>query len=145
VLNGLWIHARRDARRALRIGVLAGVALPFAVWAFVQLTSLAPGSPAERPVPAAAAAAALPLAALAHSPILLFDGGERFRTPLDVDAVLASKDVRLCPQGHGLLAGCLTVAGAGDLKNGVGNLSFDTQQINDAGLPTTIYVHAMKD
>jgi hypothetical protein len=144
-LNGLWIHARHHARRAIGISVLAGVALPAAVWAFMQLTSLAPGQLVQRPVPAAAAARALPPAALAHSPILLFDGGERFHTPLDVDRMLASRDVQLCPQGRGLLPSCLTLAGASDLVNGFGNLNFDTQQIADAGLPQTIYVHTEPD
>jgi hypothetical protein len=144
-LNGLWIHARRDARRALAIGVLVGVALPAVLVAFLQLTSLAPAPPADRPVPPAGAASAPPPAALAHSPILLFDGGERFRTPLNVDDMLASRDVRLCPQGHGLLSACLTLAKAADLRNGFGNLNFDTQRINDAGLPATIYVHGVPD
>jgi hypothetical protein len=144
-LNGLWIHARSAARRALAVGVIVGVAVPAVLVAFLQLTSLAPAPPPQQPVPAAGPAEALPSAALAHRPILLFDGGEQFRTPLDVDRMLASRDIKLCPQGHGLLPGCLTLAGAADLVNGFGNLNFDTQQVADAGLPTTIYVHAVPD
>jgi hypothetical protein len=111
----------------------------------VAITSIAPAAPVERPVPAAGPPATLPAAAIEHRPILLFDTGERFRTPLDVDKMLASGDVELCPQGDGLLASCRALARASDLRNGVGNLRFDTQQIQDAGLPTTIYAHAVPD
>jgi hypothetical protein len=37
------------------------------------------------------------------------------------------------------------VNGASDLRNGFGNLRFDTQQIADDGLPTTIYAHLVPD
>jgi hypothetical protein len=96
-------------------------------------------------IAAAVAPARLPQAAVDHRPILLFDSGERFRTPLDVDAMLRTGDVQLCPEGDGLLAHCATIGRPSDLRNHVGNLRFDTQQINDAGLPTTIYAHAVSD
>ena len=50
-----------------------------------------------------------------------------FRTPLDVDRMLATGAVQLCPAGHGLLADCRVVSSASDLRNGFGNLRFDFQ------------------
>jgi len=146
--NGLWLPREERLthfKRGLGYALVFLVAIPLAVVAFIQITSVVPAAPDERAVVAAAAAAPLPAAAVAHRPILLFDGGERFRTPLDVDRMLASGDVELCPEGNGLLADCHTVNGPGDLRNGFGNLRFDTQQIADAQLPTTIYAHVADD
>jgi hypothetical protein len=147
-LNGLWLPEavrRRHARRAFGLGVVFAVALPLLALAFVQITSSAPAAPGQRLLPPAAPASPLPRAALEHGPILLFDSDERFRTPLDVDRMLGSGDVQLCPEGKGLLADCLTLHGASDLRNGFGNLRFDTQQIADDDLPTTIYAHTVAD
>jgi hypothetical protein len=143
-LNGLWIRAPGDARRALGWGLVLGVAVPLVLVGFLQVASLRPPAQPGTPVPAAAPAAPLPAAALTHRPLLRFDGGERFRTPLDVDRMLATGDVELCPEGRGLLAHCQTVHSAAGLRVGFGNLRFDTQQIADAGLPATIYAHALR-
>ena len=150
-LNGLWLPATsktlRDARRAFGIALVA-IALPLVVVAFALATSTAPDPPHEESLPIAAASA-LPEGAIAHRPIILFDTDERFRTPLDVDQMLATGDVQLCPEGTGLLADCRTLRGVTDLRNGFGNLRFDTQQIDDAvdqdRIRTTIYVHAVPD
>jgi hypothetical protein len=80
-----------------------------------------------------------------HQPILLFDTGERLRTPVDIERMLATGHVQLCPEGNGLLADCRTISGPGDLRNGFGNLRFDTQQIEDDDLATTIYAHVVAD
>jgi hypothetical protein len=148
-LNALWLSHRSDSdmqvRRAVRIALVFGVSVPCLAVAFVLLTSDAPAAPDERPLPIAAATSPLPRAALDHRPILLFDSDERFRTPLDVDAMLKTGDVQLCPEGNGLLADCRTVDGATDLRNGFGNLRFDTQTIQDDELPTTIYAHTVAD
>jgi hypothetical protein len=111
----------------------------------LDATDNAPAAPKPSPVPASVGPAPLPRAAVDHRPTLLFDSGERFRTPLDVDAMLRTGDVQLCPQGNGLLAHCNAIHGAADLQNNFGNLRFDTQQIADAGIPTTIYAHAVAD
>jgi hypothetical protein len=104
--------------------------------------------PRDRPtVPIARAAAATPLPAmaLAHRPFLLFDGDEGLRTPLDVDRLLATEQVALCPGDEGSLPVCLTLRGASDLRNGVGNLRFDTGEIEaDAEIDTTIYVNVAR-
>ena len=50
-----------------------------------------------------------------------------------------------CAPGKGLLADCRTVNGAVDLRNGVGNLRFDTQAIEARTSPTTVYVHEVPD
>ena len=148
-LNGLWLPRRsedlRHARRAFGIAVVFAVAVPLFAFAFIRITSNVPSPPDETPVPVAAASSPLPQAAHEHRPILLFDTDERFRTPLDVDRMLATGDVQLCPEGHGLLAHCRVVSSASDLRNGFGNLRFDTQQIQDEDLPTTIYAHAVAD
>jgi hypothetical protein len=147
-LNGLWLRTgsegRMLARRLVRIGLVFGVALPLVVVVFVEAASIAPGAQEEKELPAAAAGAPSQ-AAVDHHPILLFDGDERFRTPLDVDAMFETGDVQLCPEGNGLLADCRTVERASDLRNGFGNLRFDSQEIQDDDLPTTIYAHEVPD
>ena len=151
-LNGLWLPAGtkrlRHARRAAGTGLVV-LAVPLFVIAFLEITSTAPAAPDERPVTAAAPPAPLPAVAIRHRPIILFDSDERFRTPLDVDAMFATGDVQLCPEGTGLLADCRDLAGAGDLRNGFGNLRFDTQEIADrveqGDIRTTIYAHVVED
>ena len=144
-LNAFWIPGReKETRRILGLGGVAILVLVIIVVA-LQVTGDAPGAPRPRSVPAAARAAPLPQAAGDHRPILLFDSGERFRTPLDVDAMLRTGDVQLCPQGHGLLASCQAIHDPADLQNHFGNLRFDTQQIADARIGTTIYAHAVSD
>jgi hypothetical protein len=147
-LNGLWLktgsEGRMLARRLVRIGLVFGVAVPLILVAFLQATSTAPAAPDEKELPTAAAST-LDQAAFDHHPILLFDKDERFRTPLDVNAMLETGDVQLCPEGNGLLADCRTVNHATDLRNGFGNLRFDSQKIQDDDLPTTIYAHEVRD
>jgi hypothetical protein len=89
------------------------------------------GAPVGTPLPAAAHVA-VPQAAIDHRPLLLFDRDEPFDRPLDVDGLLATGLVELCPGGEGLLADCRTVNGAGDLCNGFGNLRFDTKAVAGA-------------
>jgi hypothetical protein len=148
-INGLWLRrgpdGRSHARWAAGIAVVVGVAIPCLIVAFLRVTSTAPAPPQERAIPAAAVTGPVSQAAIDHRPILLFDSDERFRTPLDVDGMLRSGDVELCPQGNGLLADCRTLSSAADLRNGFGNLRFDSQQIQDAGLATTIYAHQVPD
>jgi hypothetical protein len=147
--NGLWLPAatkdRRHARRVLGAVVVFGIAVPLGAFAFIKVTSSAPAAPNEKSLPVAAASGPLAQAALDHRPILLFDTDERFRTPLDVDAMLKSGHVQLCPEGKGLLTDCRNVSGVTDLRNGFGNLRFDTQTIEDDELPTTIYAHTVRD
>jgi hypothetical protein len=148
-LNGLWLPGgsrdRKITRRVVGYAVVFGVAVPFVVAVFVSITSIAPAAPHERAVPVPQPASPLPRAAIAHRPILLFDTDERLRTPLDVDRMLATGDVQLCPEGRGLLTGCRTIGRGTELTTGGGNLRFDTGQIEDAKLPTTIYAHAVAD
>jgi hypothetical protein len=144
-LNGAWLRRGSAARKEARLVLVFGVALPLLMWVVVHVTSTAPDEPHEVPLPAVASAGPLPHAAVDHRPILLFDANERFRTPLDVDRMLASGDVRLCPQGNGLLADCRNIERPADLRNGFGNLRFDTQTIQDDDLPTTIYARTVPD
>ena len=144
-LNAFWVPGRE--RQALRILGLGGVAILVAAIIVVILhaTDNAPAAPKPSPVPATVGTLPMPRAAVDHRPILLFDSGEHFRTPLDVDAMLRTGDVKLCPQGNGLLAHCNAIHGPAELQNRFGNLRFDTQQIADAGIATTIYAHAVPD
>jgi hypothetical protein len=148
-LNGLWLPGAserlRHARWAFGIALVFAVAVPLLTFAFIRVTSSTPVPPQEKLVPVAAATSPVPQVALDHRPILLFDTDERFRTPLDVDRMLITGHVRLCPEGNGLLADCRTVNGPTDLRNGFGNLRFDTQEIQDDRLPTTIYARAVPD
>jgi hypothetical protein len=144
-VNAFWIPGHE--RHAARILGLGGVAILVVAMVVVVLhaSGNAPAAANPSPVPATLGAAPLPQAAVDHRPILLFDSSERFRTPLDVDAMLRTGDVQLCPQGNGLLAHCIAIHGPADLQNHFGNLRLDTQQIADAGIATTIYVHAVPD
>jgi hypothetical protein len=152
-LNGLWLPDQSERRRLARKAAgrtLVLVAVPLVVDVFLHVTSTAPAAPADKPVPAAVKKPPpLPRAAVDHSPVLLFDSGERFRTPLDVDSMFATRKVELCPEGHGLLADCLKVSRATDLRIDFGNLRFNTQELEDAvkadRVPTTIYAHAVED
>jgi hypothetical protein len=148
-INGLWLRrgaqGRTHARWAAGIAVVVGVAIPCVIVAFLRVTSTAPAPPNERAVPEAAVTGAVSQAAIDHRPILLFDTDERFRTPLDADGMLRTGHVQLCPEGNGLLAQCRTLTSAADLRNGFGNLRFDSQQIQDSGLTTTIYAHSVPD
>jgi hypothetical protein len=148
-LYGLWLPRSskrlRYARRAFGIAVVFGIAVPLLVLAFVRFAPGGPSTTREQRLALASATNPLPQIAVAHRPILLFDSGERFRTPLDIDRMLATGDVQLCPEGKGLLSDCRTVGSATDLRNGFGNLRFDSQQLEDANLPTTIYAHVVPD
>jgi hypothetical protein len=143
-VNGLWIPgdaSRQQTRWAVALALGAAVVLPAFVALAVHAAASAP--PPAGPVPAAVPTA-LPAAALAHRPVLLFDGGEALHTPLNVDRVLRSGDVSQCPRGH-LLGGCTALHGAGDLSVGRGNLSFDTRQVAAVTQDPTIYVHVVPD
>lgn len=132
----------------LGVGALAAVALVPALvgLAFVTATGAGPGDLEPAALPEANGPTAVPAAAIKHAPLLLFDSDERLHDPLDVDAMLRTGAVQLCPEGRGLLAKCNLLSGAGDLKNNVGNLNFETKQIeDDTELPTTIYVHEVPD
>ena len=100
------------------------------------------GAPVGTPL-APAADVAVSQAAIDHRPLLLFDRDEPFDRPLDVDGLLATGLVELCPGGEGLLADCRTVHGAGDLRNEFGNLRFDTKAVAGADVATRVYVHAV--
>jgi hypothetical protein len=144
-INGGFLKGRNtQARWTVGTIVILAVALPLVIFAVVQAASLAPAATGSEKLPIAVKPT-LPAAAITHRPILLFDTDERFRTPLNVDAMLRSGKVELCPQGNGLLTACTTLTSAADMRNGVGNLRFDSQDIQDAKLPTTIYAHAVPD
>jgi hypothetical protein len=147
-LNGLWLPRDSDEwrglRRVVRTMLVVGsvVVLTFVV---ARATYGKPRTPDENPLPVAGTATPLPRAAIEHRPIVLFDSGERFRTPLDVERMLATGDVELCPEGKGLLADCRDLNGVSDLRNGFGNLRFNTQTIEDDPIPTTIYARVVPD
>jgi hypothetical protein len=147
-INGLWrpggSKERRRARWAFGTIFAIGLGVPLLALAFVAVVPRDKPR-VERILPAAAAPAPLPQRVLDHRPILLFDSGEEFRTPLDVDEMLESHLVELCPKGTGLLTGCRRVDAATDLRGRFGNLRFDTQQIEDEHFATTIYAHEVPD
>jgi hypothetical protein len=147
-LNAIGLSRRPvGAAPALRIAglILALALVPLGVWGFVTVTDRPHEEPHPVPVPAAAPTRPVPEYALDHRPVLKFDSGERLRIPLDVDAWLRTGTVELCPEGTGLLADCLTLRGAADLRNGVGNLRFSPQDVESHEIPTTIYVHEVAD
>lgn len=140
-------HRRRHpGERFVYVGggfLVAGLAL----LGFSILTVVLGSSPTvqARPLPVAEPAVTLPDAAFEHSPVLLFDSGEQLHTPLNVDSVFARGLVELCPEGRGLLAGCTQLHSANDLRNGIGNMRFNTQELEGADIATTIYVHVTTD
>ena len=135
---------RKRSRRLTGAYLVAGVTLPMLILAFAALAP-EPAPSRAHPLPAAAPAGPLPAIVHEHRPIVLFDSGEEFRTPVDVERMLATGHVELCPEGRGLLADCRSVTRVGDLRNGFGNLRLDTQRIEDANLPTTIYAQVVPD
>lgn len=147
-LNGLWLPRSsgkwRARRRSVRTALVVGGAVVFTFF-FARATNDKPRTPDEKPLPVAGTPTPLPRFAIDHRPIVLFDSGERFRRPLDVERMFATGDVELCPEGKGLLADCREVNGVSDLRNGFGNLRFNTQTIQDAAIPTTIYAHVVRD
>ena len=138
---------RRRARRVRGAYMLAGAVSTLIVAGVILTASDATDSLGDKPLPRAGPPRALPAIAHEHRPILLFDSGEEFRTPLDVEAMLKSKHVQLCPQGRGLLADCREVNGVEDLRNEFGNLRLDIREIQGADpvLPTTIYAQVRRD
>ena len=144
-VGGLSRHGMAHRRGVWVAAVVLGVVAPVVVWVAVrglEGAGGAGGAPVGTPLPAAAHVA-VPQAAIDHRPLLLFDRDEPFDRPLDVDGLLATGLVELCPGGEGLLADCRTVNGAGDLRNGFGNLRFDTKAVAGADVATRVYVHAV--
>jgi hypothetical protein len=79
--------------------------------------------------------------AVRHRPHLLFDSHERL-TPMDVDDIIDSHLLRLCPdKSFFLQAACKEVHSDSDIENDSNHLAFDSDAV--AGLKTnsTIYVH----
>jgi lysophospholipase L1-like esterase len=116
----------------------AGRALPIDDLGGTGIDEAELGVRAAAEEPAAAADLAL---ALAHRPILLFDGGEPVHRPLDVDQMLASKLVWMCKPGQKLRSGCEQITRGDQLQTGFNHLIFDTKGLADADLATRIYVH----
>jgi hypothetical protein len=123
-------------------GVVVGVVLVLAI-----LTFTADETPAGEPQQIATADPSVRVSDLArrYRPVLLFDSGERLRTPLNVEEILDNGYAELCPTGGVPLATCPDVSGAKDLRNNVGNLRLDTAGIEDADISSTMYVHQLRD
>jgi hypothetical protein len=78
-----------------------------------------------------------------HRPALFFDSGEHYATPLNIDSLLASGAIRLCPNDQpGLALYCTEVHGSEDLRNGPNHLEFETGEVAELATgDTAIYVH----
>lgn len=77
-----------------------------------------------------------------HRPALFFDHKEDYRRPLDVDKVLASGKLKLCPKGEALSAVCPKIRSSADLHNNGGHLFFDPAEIARVDPEhSTIYVN----
>jgi hypothetical protein len=76
-----------------------------------------------------------------YRPILLFDDGERQRSPLDVDDVLASGRVALCHDDQLNGTRCATVLHAADLRNGATHLKVEAAPPSARPIGSVIYVH----
>ncbi|HWI72645.1 MAG TPA: SGNH/GDSL hydrolase family protein [Baekduia sp.] len=79
--------------------------------------------------------------AVAHRPALFFDDGEKFRTPLNIDAVLASGTLRQCHRGQPITRSCDKILTADDLHNDDGYLAFKAADVAAAGRDSRIYAH----
>jgi hypothetical protein len=147
-LNSLWVDAPDEVvrrRRRFNAAVVLLVACPLLVLVIAKGIASKADQREEVRLPPAGPRPALPEAAMAHSPILLFDTDERFRTPLDVKRMLETGDVEMCPERASPLTTCQRIYGPRDLRNGFGDLRFDPQEIEDENLPTTIYAHVVPD
>lgn len=82
--------------------------------------------------------------AVRHRPALLFDSAERYPKPLDVDGVLSSGTLRLCPDHQPVLALCTEIGSSEDLFNGGAHLAFTTRAVVAADIPSRIYVHVVR-
>jgi len=80
--------------------------------------------------------------AVRHRPFLLFDRHEPYRRPMDVDDLVESGLLRLCPNTPTLQARCDTVQSVQDLRNGGNHVAFDSNEVADLARrgTTTIYV-----
>jgi lysophospholipase L1-like esterase len=79
-----------------------------------------------------------------HRPALFFDRGEPYRTPLNVDQVLASGKVRLCDRGQDVRTLCAAVDESADLQNGADHLAFDPDEVAEVRADSTIYVNVTR-
>lgn len=76
-----------------------------------------------------------------HRPALFFSTGEPYARPLNVDRIVDSGTLRLCPDHQVLGARCAEIDGPEDLRNGDNHLEFVPREVADASPDTTIYVH----
>jgi lysophospholipase L1-like esterase len=79
-----------------------------------------------------------------HRPALFFDGGERYRTPLNVDELLASGKMRLCDRGQDVRTLCAEIDESADLHNGADHLAFDPDELGEVRANSTIYVNVTR-
>jgi lysophospholipase L1-like esterase len=82
--------------------------------------------------------------ALAHRPILQFDGGEQVFRPLDVDEMFETGAVRMCQAGAKHFWLCQPISSGSDLQTGFDHLAFDTNKLADSEVDTRIYFHATR-
>lgn len=86
----------------------------------------------------------LAIAAL-FRPALFFASGERYTTPLNVDRLLESGVMKICPDNQPGLGFCSDVHSSADLHNANNHLSFKTDEVAAATKESTIYVHVPPD
>ena len=135
--------AQLDAWRRPLSGVTgrAGDALALADLGGATATEAELGVRAATQSPTAAADLAL---GIAHRPILRFDRHEPVFRPLDVDALFAKGDIRMCEGGQKIRSRCVHVHDGGDLQAGFNHLAFDSHTLATAKVPSRIYVHATR-
>jgi hypothetical protein len=152
VVAALGVNARQFTRERPGVARAARHELvPVLGVAFVIVAAAVAGAragtagdqPAGQPLPVATVSATPPPEAVAHRPILLFDSGEILRTPVDVDELLASGLVELCPAGTSALEACPTPTSARDLTD-QGDLRFRTESFENDSFHSRIYVRVTR-
>ena len=80
-----------------------------------------------------------------HRPAIFFDSEEVFARPLNIDSLLQTGKLRLCPEDRpGIASFCDEIDGSDDLRNGDNHLEFDGADVATATSDTTIYVHPVQ-
>ena len=108
-------------------------------------------APAELPARAVALAQVSPSAeedlalAARHRPALFFDSREPYPFAYDVDALIGSGEMRICPPGQSFARVlCSQVTRADQLHRDAGRLTFDPKRLAAIRDHTTMYVHVVK-
>jgi lysophospholipase L1-like esterase len=82
--------------------------------------------------------------AATHRPALLFDSDEPYPTPLNIERLLASGEMKLCEKGQALGSVCSAVDESADLHNRASHLAYEPDELAEIRDESTIYVNVTR-